>query len=47
MAFVELLNAYGYKSQIDWDYDPDYADREEEYAFPETVLPTFGVTFTF
>ncbi len=47
VAYFEVLNAYGYKSQIDWDYEPDYSDRDAEYAFPESVLPTFGFTFTF
>ncbi len=47
VAYVELLNAYGQKNQTGWEYEPDYQSREAEYAFPETVLPSFGMTFTF
>ena len=47
VAYIELLNAYGQKNQTGWEYEPDYQSREAEYAFPESVLPSFGMTFTF
>jgi len=47
VAYFEVLNVYDYQSQIDWEYESDYSDKEAEYAFPEERLPTFGFTFTF
>ncbi len=45
--YFEILNLYGQKSVADFDYNEDYTEREEEYQFPESPIPSIGIQMVF
>ncbi len=45
--YFEVLNLYGQKSVIDYEYNADYSEREERYQFPEMPLPSIGIQIIF
>lgn len=45
--YFEVLNLYGQKSTSDFEYSPDYTEKENEYHFPESPIPSIGVQMTF
>jgi hypothetical protein len=45
--YFEVLNLYGKKSISGYEYEPDYSDKEPEYQFPESPIPSIGVQIIF
>lgn len=41
--YFEVLNLYGQKSVTGFEYNPDYTDKENNYEFPETPVPSVGI----
>lgn len=46
-VYFEILNVYGQKSVEGYEYNADYTEREEEYQFPESPIPSIGIQITF
>lgn len=46
-VYFEVLNVYGQKSVEDYDYNADYTEREEDYQFPESPIPSIGFQMIF
>ncbi|QTH63726.1 hypothetical protein J1N51_13555 [Psychrosphaera ytuae] len=46
-VYFEVLNVYGQKSVEGYEYNADYTEREEEYQFPESPIPSIGFQMVF
>ncbi|NVK23765.1 MAG: TonB-dependent receptor, partial [Gammaproteobacteria bacterium] len=46
-VYFEVLNLYGQQSLEGYDYNEDYTEREEEYQFPSSPIPSIGVKMVF
>lgn len=46
-VYFEVLNVYGQKSVNGYEYNADYTEREEEYQFPESPIPSIGIQMVF
>ena len=45
--YFEVLNLYGQKSVEGYEYNADYSEKEKEYQFPETPIPSIGIQIIF
>jgi hypothetical protein len=45
--YFEVLNLYGQKSLVGYDYNEDYTEKEPEYQFPEMPIPSVGIQIEF
>lgn len=45
--YFEILNLYGQRSLADYEYNEDYTEREAEYQFPESPIPSIGLQMVF
>ncbi len=45
--YFEILNVYGQKSVESYSYNADYTEKEAEYQFPESPIPSIGIQIQF
>ena len=45
--YFEVLNLYGQQSLAGYEYNEDYTEREDEYQFPESPIPSIGIQMIF
>ena len=45
--YFEVLNLYGQQSLSGYEYNEDYTEREDEYQFPESPIPSIGIQMVF
>ena len=45
--YFEVLNLYGQQSLAGYEYNADYTEREDEYQFPESPIPSIGIQMMF
>jgi hypothetical protein len=46
-VYFEILNAYGKQSLSGYEYNEDYSEKEPEYQFPESPIPSIGIQIEF